>query len=49
MERKKERKTPLDKFENEKFADQPPTEELNIEAEQEKKKRKSQDKSQSEE
>jgi len=49
MNKKNDRKTPLDKFENEKFADQPPTDELKIEAEQEKKKRKSQDESQSEE
>lgn len=41
-------KSPLDKFDNQKFADQIPLEDLNIEAEQEKHKRKSQDTSQSE-
>jgi len=50
--KKKERddleKSPLDKFENQKFADQIPLEDLKIQAEQEKKKEKSQDTSQSE-
>lgn len=47
--RKEIEKSPLDEFENEKFADQIPLEDLKIEAEQEKNKRKSQDSSQNEE
>lgn len=46
---KKTKDIDLDDFDNQKFTDQPPVEELNIEVEQEKNKRKSQDKSQSEE
>lgn len=45
---KRDKKIDLDDFDNQKFADQPPVEELNIEMEQEKNKRKSQDTSQSE-
>lgn len=44
----KDKKIDLDDFDNQKFADQPPLEDLKIEMEQEKNKRKSQDTSQSE-
>lgn len=43
-----ENRTELDEFENQKFADDIPLEELKVEAEQEKDKRKTQDTSQSE-